>query len=205
VPCIPRCIQSSSQIHAELFGQLRSLRTHVIARYTLLVHISTLCHSLRFLSPHHFFLANQTPLPIPHFFLTPDMSDQSGSSHLRVLFEAALQDYRKQTGIALAEHPLAERLQNCDSVESVTAVLREQTQAFREFRGNDKVLKPLKRAVSVLYKLSALPILVKILAWYVIGANWCSTSLTLIVIAFPACESNTHRPRCPTLRMCLFC
>jgi hypothetical protein len=83
------------------------------------------------------------------------MSDHSGSSRLRVLFEAALQDYEKQTGIALAKHPLAEKLQNCGSVESVTAVLHEQTQAFSEFRGKDKVLKPLNRAVSVLYRLSA--------------------------------------------------
>ena len=83
------------------------------------------------------------------------MGDHSTSSHLQVLFEAALHDYQRQTGIALAEHPLAEKLQNCDSVESITAVLCEQTQAFREFQGNDKVLKPLKKAVSVLYKLSA--------------------------------------------------
>jgi hypothetical protein len=83
------------------------------------------------------------------------MSDQSGSSRLRVLFEAALQDYEKQTGTALANHPLAEQLQDCDSVESVTAVLRKQTQAFSEFRGKDKVMKPLKKAVSVLYKLSS--------------------------------------------------
>ena len=83
------------------------------------------------------------------------MSDPSGSSRLQVLFEAALRDYETQTGIALADHPLAEQLQSCDSVDSVTAVLREQTQAFSEFRGKDKVLRPLKNAVSVLYKLSA--------------------------------------------------
>ena len=83
------------------------------------------------------------------------MSDQSSSSHLKVLFEASLQDYEKQTGIALAKHPLADRLQNCDSVDSVSAVLHEQIQAFSEFREKDKVLKPLKNAVSVLCKLSA--------------------------------------------------
>jgi hypothetical protein len=83
------------------------------------------------------------------------MSGQSGSSNLQVLFEAALQDYEEQTGIALAKHPLAEQLQNCDSVESVTAILRDQTQAFSEFRGKDKVMKPLKNTVSILYKLSA--------------------------------------------------
>jgi hypothetical protein len=82
------------------------------------------------------------------------MSDQSGSSSLRVLYEAALQDYEKETGVALARHPLANQLQN-PSVESVTAILREQTLAFSEFQGKDKVMKPLENAVSVLYKLSA--------------------------------------------------
>jgi hypothetical protein len=83
------------------------------------------------------------------------MNDQSELSHLQVLFEAALQDYEKQTGVALARHPLAERLQDCGSVESVIAVLHEQTQAFSGSREKDKVMKPLKNAVSVLYKLSA--------------------------------------------------
>ena len=84
-----------------------------------------------------------------------NMGDQSGPSRLRVIFESALRDYESQTGIALANHPLAEKLQNCDSVESVTAILHEQTQAFSEFRGRDKVLKLLKNAISVLHKLSS--------------------------------------------------
>jgi hypothetical protein len=83
------------------------------------------------------------------------MSDQSGSSHLQVLFEAALQEYEKQTGIALAEHPLAERLGNCNTVESVFAILHEQTQAFGEFRGKDEITNLLKRIISILYKLAA--------------------------------------------------
>jgi hypothetical protein len=89
------------------------------------------------------------------FFLTFDMSDQSGSSNLRVLFEAALEDYKHQTGIELAEHPLAGRLQDGNSVESVTAILREQAQDFKEFREKDKVLKPLKRVLTVLHRLSS--------------------------------------------------
>ena len=83
------------------------------------------------------------------------MSDLPESSHLQVLFDAALHDYEKQTGIALAKHPLAEQLQDCDSVDSYTTVLHEQTQTFKEFRGNDNVLRSLKVAVSVLHKLSA--------------------------------------------------
>jgi hypothetical protein len=83
------------------------------------------------------------------------MCDQSSSSRLRVLFEHALQSYEEQTGIALAKHPLAEQLQKCNSVESVSDVLREQTQAFDDFRGKDKILKSLKNAISVLYKVSS--------------------------------------------------
>jgi hypothetical protein len=91
----------------------------------------------------------------PTFFRTSDMSDQSGSSRLQVLFQAAMHDYEKKTGIVLARHPLAEKLQNCDSVESVTAVFQEQTQAFSGFRAGDKVFKPLKNIVSLLHKLSS--------------------------------------------------
>lgn len=94
-------------------------------------------------------------LPILNLFPAPDMGDQSGSSRLQVLFEAALRDYERKTGIALDKHPLAEQLQNCDSVESVTAVLSEQTQAFSQFWEKDRLLKPLKTALSVLHKLSA--------------------------------------------------
>jgi hypothetical protein len=83
------------------------------------------------------------------------MTDQSGLSPLQLLFEAALRGYEKQTGISLAKHPLSEKLQNCDTVESVSAVLREQTQAFGEFWGKDKVLKPLKIVLSGLHNLTA--------------------------------------------------
>ena len=86
------------------------------------------------------------------------MGDQPQSSHFQALFESALHDYQRQTGTALADHPLAERLQNCDSVVSVTAVLQEQAQVFGEFGEGDGrlgVMKPLRRIVSVLYMLSA--------------------------------------------------
>ena len=84
------------------------------------------------------------------------MGDQSQSSRFRVIFESALQDYQRQTGTALASHPLAEKLQNCDSVESVTAVLQDQARVFSEFRGNDgRITKSLNSIVAVLYTLSA--------------------------------------------------
>ena len=78
------------------------------------------------------------------------MSDQSGSSRFRVLFEAALEDYKQQTGIDLAEHPLVDHLQDVNSVESVTAILCEQAQDFKEFREKDKVLNPLNKVLTIL-------------------------------------------------------
>jgi hypothetical protein len=84
------------------------------------------------------------------------MSDQSQSSRFRALFAAALQDYQIQTGTALVNHPLAKNIQNCASIESVTALLQEQARAFNEFRGdNGRIAKSLKGIVSVLYTLSS--------------------------------------------------
>jgi hypothetical protein len=83
------------------------------------------------------------------------MSDQSGPSHLQTLFEAAFRDYERQTGKILANHSLAEKFQSCHTVESVAAVLREQTESSSEIRGKDKVFKPLKNVLSSLHKLSS--------------------------------------------------
>ena len=84
------------------------------------------------------------------------MGAQSQSSRFRALFESALQDYQIQTGIALDSHPLAGKLQNCDSVESVTIIIQDQSRAFSQFRGDDgRITKSLKGIVSVLYTLSA--------------------------------------------------
>ena len=84
------------------------------------------------------------------------MDDQSQSSSFRVLFESALHHYQIQTGTSLVGHPLAEKLQNCESAESVTAVLQDQVRAFSQFqRDNSRITKSLKGVVSVLYTLSA--------------------------------------------------
>ena len=92
------------------------------------------------------------------------MTDQSGS-HLRVLFEAALEDYKQQTGIELPKHPLAKKLQYYNAVsdlrtaedlmmtEDLTGILCQQAQNFRGFREKDRVFKPLKKVLTVLRRL----------------------------------------------------
>jgi hypothetical protein len=104
------------------------------------------------------------------------MSDQSGSTRVEVLFESALRDYEKQTGIPLAKHPLAEQFQSCQSIESVTILLQEQARSFSEFREGDEIMELLKSIVSVLSRVSAIAALDRdigmVCPWLPIG---CST------------------------------
>jgi len=79
------------------------------------------------------------------------MSSQSGSSRFQSLFESALQDYEQKTNIKLAEHPLAETLEKCDSVVDIIALLQERARAFR---GSDKIMKSIECTVAVIHKIS---------------------------------------------------
>jgi len=79
----------------------------------------------------------------------------SQPSSFQDIFNAALHDYKNQTGISLADHTFAKQLDTCNSVDSVTAILQEQAQIFREFKEDDgKIMKSLKSSVDVLYALS---------------------------------------------------
>jgi hypothetical protein len=76
---------------------------------------------------------------------------QSSSSTFRALFNEALQEYRDKTAINLIDNPFAKRLETCESVSSITSILQEQAQNFREFRENDgKLMKALNSLVGVL-------------------------------------------------------
>ena len=82
-------------------------------------------------------------------------SEMEQTSSFQILFNAALQDYQNQTGNSLIDHPLARQLESCDSVDSITAVLQEKAQIFRDFRGDDgKMIKSMKYSVDILYTLS---------------------------------------------------
>ena len=82
------------------------------------------------------------------------------SPELKSLFETALNEFEKRTDTNLVQHPIIDKLVNCESVESVISVLQEQAQDFRNFRGDDgKLMTWLKRTVSVLYTLSTSDVL----------------------------------------------
>jgi hypothetical protein len=73
------------------------------------------------------------------------------SSNFRILFNAALEDYKAKMGNTLTDHPIAKQLEACESVNSITAILQEQARSLREFRENDgKLMKALNSSVDVL-------------------------------------------------------
>ena len=87
-----------------------------------------------------------------HIFTIFEMSQPSSlSSTFRILFDAALQDYKDKTRDTLTDHPIAKQLETCESVDSIAAILQEQAQSFREFRESDgKLMKVLNSSIDVL-------------------------------------------------------
>ncbi|KAH8994266.1 hypothetical protein EDB92DRAFT_319590 [Lactarius akahatsu] len=83
------------------------------------------------------------------------------SPDIQSLFGSALSEYEKRTGTSLTDNELSSRLRSCDSADSVIAVLQDQAQAFRKYRGDrGRVMIRLNQAVNALYTLSTSPVLV---------------------------------------------
>ena len=79
------------------------------------------------------------------------MSQSSSSHTFQALFNTALQNYNDKTGTSLVDHPFARQLESCESVSSITTILREEAQNFREFRESDgKLMRALNSSVDVL-------------------------------------------------------
>ena len=76
----------------------------------------------------------------------------STSSRFQLIFNNALKAYKKRTKKDLQTHPLADRLQNCNSLSSVLTILQEQVQELDESqRSSAKWLDP---TVNVLHAFS---------------------------------------------------
>lgn len=114
-------------------------------------------HSLNPIPPPLFSPQTHSPF-LSHFPPISDMSQPSSMSSIssfQGLFNAALQEYENQTGTTLPDHPFTKQLETCDFADSITAILQEQVQIFRQSRRDDaKIMKPLKSSVDILYTLS---------------------------------------------------
>ena len=82
------------------------------------------------------------------------MTDHSGSTRFWARFEHALQAYQTTTGVILAEHPLAVRLQSCRSIDSMTAILQYEARAFSDLPASDRIMKAIESIVSILCAIS---------------------------------------------------
>ena len=76
------------------------------------------------------------------------MAHQSESARFKTFFELALQVYEEKAGVSLAQHPLAIKLQSCDSIEAITDFMQDQAQVFRHFQGSDQIMESIKMIVS---------------------------------------------------------
>lgn len=71
--------------------------------------------------------------------------------NFKLIFDAALSDYKRNTGKDLLDHPLATELQRCDTVDAVLAILQDQATAFQPIKDGElglmKRISPLVQAL----------------------------------------------------------
>ena len=79
----------------------------------------------------------------------------STSSNFQLIFDNALKAYKKRTKKDLYKHPLADKLQACDSPSNILTVLQERVQELNESQyGNERLTKWLDPTVKVLHAFS---------------------------------------------------
>ena len=83
---------------------------------------------------------SQTPSPSPGSFSKPSTTTES-ISNFNVIFEKALEAYRKKTRQRLTTHPLATQLDKCDSPAGILAIVQDQVDQFNQFRSGDERLR----------------------------------------------------------------
>jgi hypothetical protein len=104
------------------------------------------------------------------------MADQMVSTHFQALFDSALQAYKRNTGITLAEHSLTAQLDRCSTVEDMTALLQRQAEAISDLQARHRIIKSIKTTVSILIPLHVAVGLVRQNALMA-----CFTSLTVFM------------------------
>ena len=84
--------------------------------------------------PHKF---STTPTPSPSSMSSTAASTSSSNFQL---IAKALSDYVEQTGIDLTRDPFADKLQNCDSADSIFQLLQDRANRFKTYREEHRKL-----------------------------------------------------------------
>jgi len=80
----------------------------------------------------------------------------ASTSNFTLIFDAALEEYKKLTGKDLHTHPFAAVFDVCNTPEAIMNVYQRQAWAFDTFhKGNDKLMRWLDPTVHILFTLSA--------------------------------------------------
>ena len=87
--------------------------------------------------------------------MSQTLTATTSTSNYQSIFNNAIEAYRKKTKKDLLSHPLLDKLQNCDSPDTVLRLLYEQIPGFDQSHGaDDKLTKWLNPTVNVLYTFS---------------------------------------------------
>ena len=70
------------------------------------------------------------------------------------ILDAALRDYKNTTGKSLLDDPLADKVQQCDSVDTLKAIFQDQAKALQSKDGDKRSMKWIDPTVDVLSKIS---------------------------------------------------
>ncbi|KAI9432848.1 hypothetical protein H4582DRAFT_2061436 [Lactarius indigo] len=80
----------------------------------------------------------------------------SSTPNFQPIFEKALEEYKKKTGKNLTAHPLAAKIQGCNSPEAILTVLQGKADELNRPRSSDdRLTKWLNPTVNILNALSA--------------------------------------------------
>jgi hypothetical protein len=144
------------------------------------------------------------PSPLPMSTINQTAGPSRSTDNFTAIFQAALDEYQAVTGKSLDTHPFATQLDDCDSPEAFSNVLRTQAQAFSKFRkGDEKLMAWLDPTINILYTFSGtlgegiglVSHLIRLLLSF--SNIWPSGILT--------CENDIHRRRCPSCSKFLPC
>ena len=82
----------------------------------------------------------------------------TSTSNYQVIFDSALEAYKRKTKKDIRSHPLLPKFQTCNSPDAVLVTLREQIPVFNQSHGrsgtSDRLTKWLNPTVNVLYAFS---------------------------------------------------
>ena len=85
------------------------------------------------------------------------MSLIASTANFQSIFDAALDNYVKQTGVDITKHPSARKLQDCLSPEDVIQLLSERETAFKHYRDKYRsLIDHLRPVVRIVYACSGI-------------------------------------------------